>query len=139
MTRPPGSNAFQQIVTVSKLIQYIITTTGPERSKISFEQNVLTKFHEQKNIHPPGSHVFSSLNVDRTINVASRVKNALPPVGHIFQATGTIFKLDKQALPPDGHVFQPNRTNFELVQIMLGTNVLIKFYEARTINVASRG
>ncbi|KAH3833884.1 hypothetical protein DPMN_107200 [Dreissena polymorpha] len=26
--------------------------------KISLEQNVLTKFHEEKNIHPTGSHVF---------------------------------------------------------------------------------
>ncbi|KAH3831400.1 hypothetical protein DPMN_104667 [Dreissena polymorpha] len=73
--------------------------------------NLLTKFHE-----------------DRKINVASIVltrKNALPPGGHVFQAT------EKQALPPGGHVFQPNKTNVELVRKYFGTNVLSKFHEAQ--------
>ncbi|KAH3829605.1 hypothetical protein DPMN_102832 [Dreissena polymorpha] len=87
--------------------------------------NLLTKFHE-----------------DRTINVASRVltmKKSLPPGGHVFQATGTMFELVKQTLPLGCHVFQQNRTNFEFVQTNFGTNVLSKFHEAWTINVASRG
>ncbi|KAH3772713.1 hypothetical protein DPMN_174057 [Dreissena polymorpha] len=61
------SNVVQPIGTIFKQIKYII------------EMNLLAKFHE-----------------DRTINVASRVlkrKNALPPGGHVFQATGTIFEL----------------------------------------------
>ncbi|KAH3877223.1 hypothetical protein DPMN_001085 [Dreissena polymorpha] len=36
------------------------------------------------------------------------------------------------------HVFQPTGTIFELVQDILGTNLLTKFHENRTINVASR-
>ncbi len=61
------------------------------------------------------------------INVASRVlrrfnnshlrKNAQFSVGHVFQATGTIF---------------------ELAQDINGTNLLTKFHEDWKINVASR-
>ncbi|KAH3885203.1 hypothetical protein DPMN_009196 [Dreissena polymorpha] len=69
-------------------------------SNISLGDNLLTKFHE-----------------DRTINVASRVKNALPPGSHVFQPTGIIF---------------------ELVQDIIGMNLLTKFREDRTINVTSR-
>ncbi|KAH3791333.1 hypothetical protein DPMN_144816 [Dreissena polymorpha] len=69
-----------------------------------------------------------------TINVASIVKIAPPPGGHVFQRTGTIFKLslaiiktnvltkfhedwnmnvthiDKTAPPHNGHVFQQSGT-----------------------------
>ncbi|KAH3884886.1 hypothetical protein DPMN_008872 [Dreissena polymorpha] len=45
------------------------------------------------------------------------VKNAPPTGGHVFQATGTIF---------------------ELVQNIIGTNLLTKFHDDRTINMASR-
>ncbi|KAH3851995.1 hypothetical protein DPMN_094484 [Dreissena polymorpha] len=62
--------------------------------------NLLTKFHK-----------------DRTINVASRVKNT-PPLG--------------------SHVFQANVTIFKLIQDIIETNRLTKFYEDWTINVASR-
>ncbi|KAH3832271.1 hypothetical protein DPMN_105552 [Dreissena polymorpha] len=62
--------------------------------------NLLTKFHE-----------------NRTINVASRVKNA-PPLG--------------------SHVFQANVTIFKLIQDITETNLLTKFHEDWTINVASR-
>ncbi|KAH3748181.1 hypothetical protein DPMN_182619 [Dreissena polymorpha] len=61
---------------------------------------LLTEFHE-----------------DRTINVASRVKNA-PPLG--------------------GHVFQANVTIFELIQDIIKTNLLTIFQQEWTINVASR-
>ncbi|KAH3825975.1 hypothetical protein DPMN_127864 [Dreissena polymorpha] len=84
------------------------------------ETNVLTKFQieqtRKKNAPPLGSH----FHEDRKINVASRVltrKNAQPPCGHVFQPTNIIFKL---------------------VQDIIGMNLLTKFYEDRTINVASR-
>ncbi|KAH3796730.1 hypothetical protein DPMN_150300 [Dreissena polymorpha] len=99
--------------------------------------NLLTKFHE-----------------DRTINVASRVltrfyyshirKNA-PPLGiHVFQANVTIFELIqvrkvwKNAPPLGSHVFQANVTIFELIQDIIQTNLLTKFHEDWTINVASK-
>ncbi|KAH3769007.1 hypothetical protein DPMN_170253 [Dreissena polymorpha] len=45
----------------------------------------------------------------------------------------------KNALPPGGHVFQPTGIIFELVQdtCIIGMNLLTKFHEDWTINVAS--
>ncbi|KAH3884651.1 hypothetical protein DPMN_008636 [Dreissena polymorpha] len=50
---------------------------------------------------------------ERTLNVASRVA-------------------------PGSHVFQPTGIIFELFQDIIGMNLLTKFHEDRTINVASR-
>ncbi|KAH3788720.1 hypothetical protein DPMN_166868 [Dreissena polymorpha] len=100
------------------------------------ETNLLTKFQE-----------------DWTINE----KKAPPPGGHVFKATQTIFKLNKDifeinllvltrfnyshigknALSPGSHVFQPTSIIFELVQDIIG-NLLTKFHEDWTINVASK-
>ncbi|KAH3786990.1 hypothetical protein DPMN_165109 [Dreissena polymorpha] len=65
--------------------------------------NLRTKFHE-----------------DWTINVISRAftrKTALPPVSHVFQRTGTIFKFSRA---------------------IIRTNLRTKFHEDWTINVISR-
>ncbi|KAH3799956.1 hypothetical protein DPMN_153580 [Dreissena polymorpha] len=106
--------------------------------------NLLTKFHE-----------------DGTINVASRVKNAPTPGGHVFHPPRTIFKLVKdiiginlltkfnedrtikvatkeKCLTPGGHVCQPTKTIFELVQDVIGKNLLTTFLEDWTINFAYR-
>ncbi|KAH3892991.1 hypothetical protein DPMN_017128 [Dreissena polymorpha] len=84
--------------------------------------NLLTKFHE-----------------DRTINVASRVKNAKPLGSHVFQGnTINVASRVKNALPLGSHVFQANVTIFELIQDIIQTNFLTKFHEYRTINVAYR-
>ncbi|KAH3801317.1 hypothetical protein DPMN_154965 [Dreissena polymorpha] len=122
--RPHGGHVFHSTGTIFELVQDFIGT------------HVLTKFHE-----------------DWTKNVTSRVltrKTATPPGGHVFQPTGTIFKYHwtknvtsrvltrKTATPPGGHVFQPTGTIFELVQDIIGTHVLTKFHEDRTINVTSR-
>ncbi|KAH3711267.1 hypothetical protein DPMN_070769 [Dreissena polymorpha] len=40
--------------------------------------------------------------------------------------------------PQGGHVFRPTSIIFELVQDIIGMNLLIQFHEDRTINVASR-
>ncbi|KAH3897638.1 hypothetical protein DPMN_021831 [Dreissena polymorpha] len=106
--------------------------------------NLLTKFHE-----------------DRTINVASRVltrfyyshiRQNAPPLGsHVFQAKVTIFELiqdiigtnlltKKNAQPPCGHVFQPTGIIFfdESSDQVIRMNLLTKFHEDQTVNVASR-
>ncbi|KAH3718332.1 hypothetical protein DPMN_061135 [Dreissena polymorpha] len=44
----------------------------------------------------------------------------------------------KNVPPPCGHVFQPTGIIFELVQDIIGMNLLTKFHEDQTINVASR-
>ncbi|KAH3787606.1 hypothetical protein DPMN_165732 [Dreissena polymorpha] len=64
-----------------------------------------------------GTNRLHKFHDDRTINVASRVKNAQPPGGHVFKATETII---------------------DLIQDIIGTNLLTKFHEDRKINVASR-
>ncbi|KAH3824451.1 hypothetical protein DPMN_126287 [Dreissena polymorpha] len=128
---PLGSHVFQAKDTISELIQDIIET------------NHLSKFHEQKinvasreKCPPPGGHVFQPTGIifklvqniigmnhlnkfheDWTINVVSRVKNALPLGSHVFQANITIF---------------------ELIQDIIETNLLTKFHKDWTINMASR-
>ncbi|KAH3746638.1 hypothetical protein DPMN_181048 [Dreissena polymorpha] len=101
---------------------------------------LLTEFHE-----------------DQNINVVSRVKNALPPGGHVFKETKTIFELIIDIIGTNlltkfhddlkinvasrvltSHVFQPKGIIFELVQDIIGMNLLTKFHEDWTINVASR-
>ncbi|KAH3842506.1 hypothetical protein DPMN_116002 [Dreissena polymorpha] len=62
-------------------------------------------------------NLLTELHEDRPINVASRVKNA-PPLG--------------------GHVFEAKVTIFEVIQDIIKTNLLTKFYQDWTINVASR-
>ncbi|KAH3887073.1 hypothetical protein DPMN_011088 [Dreissena polymorpha] len=65
---------------------------------------------------------------------------------HVFQQTRTIFILrqkknilkKKNAPPPGSHVFQPTGTVFELVQDIIGTNLLTRFHDDRTINMSSR-
>ncbi|KAH3750421.1 hypothetical protein DPMN_184943 [Dreissena polymorpha] len=127
MPRPPGGHVFQPTGIIFELVQDI---NG---------MNLLTKFYK-----------------DRTINVASRVKNAPPLGSHVFQAniiwTNLVSKFHgdlkinvnsrvhimKNAPPPGGHVFQPTGIIFKLVQDIIGMNILTKFHEDRTINVASR-
>ncbi|KAH3867043.1 hypothetical protein DPMN_030168 [Dreissena polymorpha] len=85
----PWQPVFQAKVTISEVIQDIIGT------------NLLSKFHEdRKNTPPPGVQVYiigmnllTKFYEDRTINMASRVKNALPLGSHVFQANVTIFEL----------------------------------------------
>ncbi|KAH3886672.1 hypothetical protein DPMN_010684 [Dreissena polymorpha] len=44
----------------------------------------------------------------------------------------------KNALPLGSHFFQANKISFELIQYFIETNLLTKFHEDWTINVASR-
>ncbi|KAH3733892.1 hypothetical protein DPMN_040331 [Dreissena polymorpha] len=99
----------------------------------------------------PGGHVFSPIwtifELVQDINktnvlikfhdawakiVTSRVNTAPPPGGHVFQRTETIFDLNQYIIKTN------NLTNFELGRGIIGKNVLTKFHEDRTINVASR-
>ncbi|KAH3690314.1 hypothetical protein DPMN_191084 [Dreissena polymorpha] len=113
----------------------------------------------RKNAPLSGSH----FHEDRTINMASRVKNAPPLGSHVFQANVAIFELIqdimktnlltkfhedwtinvasrvRNAPPPGGHVFKATKTIFEhYFQDIIGTYLLTKFHEDRKINVASR-
>ncbi|KAH3824587.1 hypothetical protein DPMN_126424 [Dreissena polymorpha] len=150
--RPLGGHVFQPTGIIFKFIQDIIG------------MNLLTK----KNAPPIGSHVYiigtnllSRFHEDRKINVASR-EECPAPYGHVFQATGIIFKLVqdiigmnhlttfhedqtinvasrvKNAPTLGSHVFQANVAILKLIQDIIETNLLTKFHEDWTINVASR-
>ncbi|KAH3845820.1 hypothetical protein DPMN_088110 [Dreissena polymorpha] len=119
---PPGGHVFQPTVTIFELVRDIIGTiltinvalrvltrkNAPHTDIM--RTNVLTKFHD-----------------DRTINVASRV------------LTSFYYSHIRENVPPLGsHVFQANVTIFELIQDIIEFNLLTKFQEDWTINVASR-
>ncbi|KAH3891284.1 hypothetical protein DPMN_015377 [Dreissena polymorpha] len=71
----PGSHVFQQTGSIFVHILGIIKT------------NILTKFHEDLTINV----TFKSVNKFYYSHIW---KNATPPVGHVFQPTGIILKLD---------------------------------------------
>ncbi|KAH3707943.1 hypothetical protein DPMN_067363, partial [Dreissena polymorpha] len=104
---PPlaSGHVFKATETISVLIQDIIGT------------NLLTKFHEDRKINVASRVLtrfyYSHFNEERTINVASRVENAPPLCSYVLQANVTIFKL---------------------IQDIIETNLLTKFYEDWTIN-----
>ncbi|KAH3775096.1 hypothetical protein DPMN_176493 [Dreissena polymorpha] len=109
--------------------------------KINLTSRVLTR----KNAPPPGSLIFqqtetifqlvpdiiytnllTKFHEDQTIKLASRV------------LTRFYYSHKRKNAPPLGdNVFSPTETNFELVQEFIGINLLTKFHEDRTINVAS--
>ncbi|KAH3772746.1 hypothetical protein DPMN_174091 [Dreissena polymorpha] len=172
---PPGGHVFLPIQTIFELNCRIQRPCFFQPIGIIYElvqdiigMNVLTKFHEDRTINVAsrvknapslGSHVFqakatifemiqdiigtnhlSKFHEDWTINVASRVltrKNAPPPGGHVFNPPASFSNL-KNAPPLGSHVFQANVTIFELIQDIIETNLLAKFHEDWTINVASR-
>ncbi|KAH3838331.1 hypothetical protein DPMN_111739 [Dreissena polymorpha] len=51
---------------------------------------------------------------------------------------GTILLTKKNDPPPGAHVFLPTGTIFEVIQDIIGTNLLNKFHDDRTINVSIR-
>ncbi|KAH3864853.1 hypothetical protein DPMN_027883 [Dreissena polymorpha] len=127
---------------------------------------VFTYFHYihiEKNGPPTGDHVFSPIwtifEIVREINktnimtnfhddwakiVTSRVftrKTAPPTGGHVFQRTETTFELSQHIIKTNFDKFFPFFdlvTYFELDRDIIGTKLLTKFHEDRTINVASR-
>ncbi|KAH3844474.1 hypothetical protein DPMN_086732 [Dreissena polymorpha] len=80
--------------------------------------HILTKFYQNRMIKD-ASRGFQRFNLVELQYVKTDIltrTNAPPPGGHVFQATGTIF---------------------ELVRDIIGINLLTKFHDDWTINVAS--
>ncbi|KAH3704960.1 hypothetical protein DPMN_080022 [Dreissena polymorpha] len=129
---PPGGNVFQPTHTLFKLFHDYRT------------RNVASRALARKNAPPPGGHVFQpthtifKLNLltkfhdDRTINVISIVKNALP-LGAILLTRSILGNMPR---PPGSHVFQATVIIFEHAEDIVEIN-LTKFHEDKTINVAS--
>ncbi|KAH3893534.1 hypothetical protein DPMN_017681 [Dreissena polymorpha] len=113
------------------------------------ETNDLTKFHEhwtkkKKNAPPIGGHVFSPiwtiLELVRHINKTNVLINFHDEWAKIV--TSRVFTR-KTAPPTGGHLHEDwalnvTSTDFKLDRDFIGTNLLNKFHEGRTINVASR-
>ncbi|KAH3703536.1 hypothetical protein DPMN_078573 [Dreissena polymorpha] len=124
-----------------------LLTKFHEDRTVNVASRVLTRFyyrHIRKNAPPlnwkpffPSKHYYiigmnllTEFHEDRTINVASRV---------LKDFTIALYShIQKNAQPLGGHVFQANVTIFELIQNIIKTNLLTKFHEDWTINVASR-
>ncbi|KAH3750410.1 hypothetical protein DPMN_184932 [Dreissena polymorpha] len=144
MPRPLDRHVFPPTGTIFKQNHHQRYNWFHEDQTINVASRVLTR----KNAPPPSDHVFKAITCiifelvqdiigmnlltkfheDRTKNVASRVLTRFYYNSHIW----------KNALLPSSHVFEPNSIIFELVQDIIGINVLAKFHEDRTINVASR-
>ncbi|KAH3845376.1 hypothetical protein DPMN_087656 [Dreissena polymorpha] len=80
--------------------------------------NLLTKVHE-----------------DRTVNVASRVKNATPLGNHTNNLTKSH---EDWTINVASRVLTSTKTIFQLVQDIIWKNLLTKFPDDRKINVTSR-
>ncbi|KAH3785060.1 hypothetical protein DPMN_163143 [Dreissena polymorpha] len=150
---PPGGHVFKPTGIIFELVQDIIginlLSKFHEDRKINVASRVLTRFynsHIWKNAPPPGSHVFQPTGIifelvqdiiemnlltkfheDRTVNVTSRVLTRFY-YSHIR----------KNAPLLGSQFFQANIIIFQLIQDIIETNLLTKFHEDWTINVASR-
>ncbi|KAH3834430.1 hypothetical protein DPMN_107755 [Dreissena polymorpha] len=150
---PPGGHAFKATKTIFELVQDNIGTNLLTKFHDDQKLNVASRVLTRKNAPPPGGHVFKSTSIifklvkdiigmnllikfheGRTINV----KNAPPLCIHVFQAkshedlkikVASRVLTRKNAPPPGGHVFQPTGIIFELVQDIIGINLLTKFHE----------
>ncbi|KAH3729567.1 hypothetical protein DPMN_055538 [Dreissena polymorpha] len=141
----PG-HVFKATRTIFELVQDIIGVNLQTMFRDYWKINVASRVLTRKNSMPPGGHVFKpsgfifgfiqdiiGINLltkfyeDWTINVASRV------------LTRFYYSHIKKNAPPLGsHVFQAKVTIFKLIQDIFETNLLTKFHEDWTINVASR-
>ncbi|KAH3789442.1 hypothetical protein DPMN_167622 [Dreissena polymorpha] len=95
--------------------------------------DIVSNFHENQEDNVTcrkaqniiGTNIVTKLYEDRKINVTSRVLT-------IFYYSN----ISKNDQPPGSHVFQPIVTIFELIQDIIETCILAKFYEDWDINVA---
>ncbi|KAH3847048.1 hypothetical protein DPMN_089360 [Dreissena polymorpha] len=124
-------------------ITYVLTKFHEDWTK-NVTSRVLTFFHNihiEKTAPPPWWPYINKTNVltkchnDWAKIVTSRVftRKTVPPTdGHVFQRTGTTFKLTQ-------HIIKTNiLTNFKLDRGFIVKNLLTKFHEDQTRNVASR-
>ncbi|KAH3794345.1 hypothetical protein DPMN_147877 [Dreissena polymorpha] len=129
-----GRNVFQQTGTIFELVQDIIGT------------NLLTK----KTFPPPGGHKTHNLtkfHEDWTQSVTSRVFTYINKINVLTKfhddwtknVTSKVFTRNTAPPPSDwaSNVTSTVFTSFKLSRGINRTNVLIKFHEDRTINVAS--
>ncbi|KAH3831786.1 hypothetical protein DPMN_105056 [Dreissena polymorpha] len=138
---PPGQHVFLPIRTIFDLYRRIQETY------------VLTKFHEQCDFYsvhiklprPPGGHVFSPIwTIFKLIGDINET-NLLTKFHDDWANIVTSRVFTRNTAPPPGlhedwasNVTSTVFTSFELSRGIIRTNVLTKFNEDQTINVASR-
>ncbi|KAH3794402.1 hypothetical protein DPMN_147935 [Dreissena polymorpha] len=126
----PGGHVFSLVMTIFKLVRDIHITNA---------KHVTSRVKKT----PPDGHVFLPIKTIIELNCPIQVWKNAPPFGSHFHEDRKINVASrvltrKNAPPPGGHVFQPTDIIFEVVQDLIGINLLTKFNEDRTINVASR-
>ncbi|KAH3822039.1 hypothetical protein DPMN_123808 [Dreissena polymorpha] len=146
-TAPPPGSHFHDVWAKIHVIQ--LTETFFQLNSRIMETNVLTRFHENwaKNVTSRVFTCFHYIHIE---------KNAPPTGGHVFSPILTIFELSEKSIkpivftrktaPPTGsHLLEDWAlivTSTVLIRFFLpniiGTHLLTKFHEDRTINVASR-
>ncbi|KAH3825304.1 hypothetical protein DPMN_127178 [Dreissena polymorpha] len=127
-----------------------ILTKFHEDRNINMASRVLTRIyysHNRKNAPPLGGHVFQQAGivfelVQDIVEMNLLTKKNAPPLGsHVLENKKNVASralTRKNAPPPGGHVFQPTGIIFQLFQDIIGVNLVTKFHEDWTINVASR-
>ncbi|KAH3887232.1 hypothetical protein DPMN_011248 [Dreissena polymorpha] len=85
-------------------------------------------------------NLLTKFHEDWTINVASRVKNAPPLGSHVFQAKVTIFELIQDIIGTNllSKVLTRKNAPPPWWPYIIGINLLTKFHEDQTINVVSK-
>ncbi|KAH3876262.1 hypothetical protein DPMN_000100 [Dreissena polymorpha] len=155
----PGGHVFQPTKTIFKLVKDIIRTNilikFHDDRTVYVASRVLTRFYKSqimKNATYPGGHVFQPtetifqliqdiIETNLLTTVLTR-KTAQLPCAHIFQPTETIFELVQDIINtnPENKMYYYSHTmkNAPPPGDIIGTNLLTKFHENRTIHVASR-
>ncbi|KAH3866088.1 hypothetical protein DPMN_029140 [Dreissena polymorpha] len=112
------------------------------------KMEIVSNFHEHQEDNVTcrkaqniiGTNIVTKILEDRKINVTSRVltmKNAPPPGSHVFQPIVTIFELIQDII--ETYILAKFYKDWNInAQTIIGTNIVTKILEDRKINVTSR-
>ncbi|KAH3712653.1 hypothetical protein DPMN_072406 [Dreissena polymorpha] len=108
------------------------TNCDRQTDRRTFHDDWAKSVTSRENAPHPGSHVFQRTGSIFKLNSLFTRKTAPPTGDHVFQRTGTTFELNK-------HINKTTiLTNFKLDRGIIRKNLLIKFHEDRRRNMASR-
>ncbi|KAH3718015.1 hypothetical protein DPMN_060812 [Dreissena polymorpha] len=115
------------------------------QSKKDWTINVGSRVLTRKNAPSPSGHIFHSTSTIFELvqdiiwtNLLTKFHEDRKNVGSRVLTMFNYNHIGKKCPAPGGNVFQQTETIFEHVQDIICTNLLTKFHEDRTINVASR-
>ncbi|KAH3859473.1 hypothetical protein DPMN_102288 [Dreissena polymorpha] len=115
------------------------------RTKDIMRTNVVTKKNDPPHLAimflnqpEPFSNSYKILLGKRLLQCYQFHENRTINMGSIVITRFNYSHIKKNAPPPGGHVVQPTRNIFKLIQDIIRTNLMTKFYEDRTINVLTK-